>query len=43
MKRSKCIHCGRKITCKNRDNIQSILNNHYKDCKQLNKMKEING
>ena len=34
MKKTICKYCGDKITCRNKQNIQEYLNEHYKFCKK---------
>ena len=42
MKRTNCQFCEEKITCKNKENIQKALDEHYKVCgKYVHKTKTI--
>lgn len=35
MKKSICKHCGLKITCGNKENMQKTLDFHYTHCRGL--------
>lgn len=34
MKRHKCIYCGLKLTCGNKENMQKVIDSHNEICEQ---------
>lgn len=37
MRKHNCIHCGNKLTCKNKDSMQKLIDMHNERCRGLHK------